>query len=93
VGEVWAVAPCYHRLRISSQSRKDIPTPTVTIACTRYDRRGRYRLASLIAGHGADMPAGDLLRIVSLDCPVRRKPSPTINERRDPYFVVMLGMV
>jgi hypothetical protein len=64
-----------------------ITTPTVTIACTRCLRRGRYRLATLIARYGADMPAADLLRIVSADCPARAKASPMVHERCDPHFV------
>jgi hypothetical protein len=39
----------------------DIREPTLTIACERCGRRGRYNVQRLIAVHGADAKLPDLL--------------------------------
>jgi len=41
------------------------------VACTRCLRRGRYRIARLIAAHGRDHPLPTLLHTISADCPKR----------------------
>jgi len=40
-------------------------TAALTVACTRCDRAGKYRLETLIARHGADFGIPDLLRLLS----------------------------
>ena len=54
-------------------------TAALTVACTRCDRAGKYRLETLIARHGADFGIPDLLRLLSDDCPKRK--SVTIYDR------------
>ena len=39
------------------------------VACNRCDRRGRLRVARLVAEHGADLPIPMLRRIVAAECP------------------------
>jgi hypothetical protein len=39
------------------------------IACNRCDRRGKRRVRTLIAEHGADLPVPALRQIVAADCP------------------------
>lgn len=39
------------------------------VACTRCERRGRYRVAWLIEHHGADMGLPELRTIIAADCP------------------------
>ena len=39
------------------------------IACRHCDRRGRLRVAKLIAQHGADMRLPELRYILAADCP------------------------
>jgi hypothetical protein len=39
------------------------------IACSRCERRGRLRVAQLIAQHGAEMRLPELRYIISADCP------------------------
>jgi hypothetical protein len=46
-------------------------TTGLTIACSRCDRAGRYRLDTLIANHGPDFGIPALLRSLSADCPKR----------------------
>ena len=38
-------------------------------ACSRCERRGRYRVARLIAEHGPDMSLPELRFIIAADCP------------------------
>jgi hypothetical protein len=47
-------------------------TAVLTVACTRCERAGRYRLDTLIVRHGEDFGIPDLLRHLSADCPKRR---------------------
>ena len=42
------------------------------VECTRCPRRGRYRVAGLLAEHGADIGLPMLASILSADCPQRR---------------------
>ena len=44
----------------------------IEIACDRWDRLGRLRLACPIAQYGPDIPVAGLLRLLSADCPGRR---------------------
>ena len=54
-------------------------TAVLTVACSRCERAGKYRLETLIARHGEDFGIPDLLRMLSDDCPKRK--SVTIYER------------
>jgi hypothetical protein len=47
-------------------------TAVLTVACTRCDRAGKYRLDTLIGRHGADFGIAELLRLLSDDCPKRK---------------------
>ena len=42
------------------------------VSCTRCPRRGRFRVAHLLAKHGADIGLPALASILSADCPHRR---------------------
>jgi hypothetical protein len=46
----------------------DVRSPTLTIVCEPWGRRGRYNVARLIAKHGADMKMPDL-RTILANCP------------------------
>jgi hypothetical protein len=46
-------------------------TTVLTVACSRCERAGRYRLDTLITRHGADFDVPALLRVLSADCPKR----------------------
>ena len=39
------------------------------VACSRCERRGRYRVARLIEQHGADRGLPELCTILAADCP------------------------
>jgi hypothetical protein len=39
------------------------------VACAKCERHGRYRVAGLIARHGAGMGLPELKEILSADCP------------------------
>lgn len=54
-------------------------TDTIEVACTRCPRRGRYRMATLIARFGPDGDGTWLTRL-SADCPRRLDPAPSIYE-------------
>jgi hypothetical protein len=43
-------------------------TAALTVACTRCDRAGKYRLETLIARHGVDFGIPDLVPLLSKDC-------------------------
>jgi hypothetical protein len=45
------------------------PTDIVRLACTKCDRRGQYRKATLIERYGADANLVDLRLILAADCP------------------------
>ncbi|MEX3635938.1 hypothetical protein [Paraburkholderia sp. BR14320] len=53
------------------------------VACTRCERRGRYRLTKLVATLGEDFPMTDLGSEIT-DCPRRNETS--ANVRCDVYF-------
>jgi len=48
----------------------EYPTAMVQLACTRCDRRGRYRKDRLIAEHGPDMRLPDLRHKLAAGCPL-----------------------
>jgi hypothetical protein len=50
-------------------------TATLTVACTRCDRAGRYRLETLIARYGGSFGIPLLLGEMSADCPKRQSVS------------------
>lgn len=43
--------------------------PALEVACNRCDRRGRIRIARLMAEYGADLPTPELRHVVAVDCP------------------------
>ncbi len=55
----------------------------IDIACSRCDRKGRYRLAKLVARLGDDFPMTDLGAELA-DCP--RRNAAAHHERCDVYF-------
>ncbi|BBP95985.1 hypothetical protein BSFA1_11140 [Burkholderia sp. SFA1] len=55
----------------------------IEIACSRCDRKGRYRVAKLVARLGEDFPMTDLGAEVA-DCP--RRSASAHHERCDVYF-------
>ena len=57
------------------------------VRCTKCDRRGRYRMATLIERYGADFAGPDLREKLSVDCP---KHDAAEYERCDLYFPDML---
>lgn len=60
-------------------------TDTILVACTRCDRTGRYPVSTLIARYGPRFAARDLLRVLSVGCPMR--------ESVDPFAVCGLDFV
>jgi hypothetical protein len=56
----------------------------LAVACSKCERRGRLRIARLIAEHGAG--ECDLRRLVAHDCPRMRDPSVSIYERCGVHF-------
>lgn len=54
------------------------------VACSRCDRRGRYRLDKLIASHGADAPTRIIVAELTATCPHRD--SAALMERCDILF-------
>jgi len=60
------------------------PGNTVEFACTKCDRRGRYRKAALIAIHGANIRLRELLARMAADCPKVR--NPIGNDLCDPHY-------
>ena len=59
-------------------------TSMLKVACSRCERRGRYRLDNLIARHGADAPMRVIVPELTADCPLRE--SPALMERCDILF-------
>jgi len=47
----------------------------LTVACSRPERRGSYRLDGLIARHGADAPVRVIVSALIGDCPQRGSPA------------------
>ena len=56
----------------------------LAVACCRCERRGRLRIARLIAEYGADAP--DLRQIIAHDCPRMLNPSVSIYELCGGHF-------
>lgn len=54
------------------------------VACTRCERRGRYRLDTLVARHGADAGVRAIVPELTADCP--RRESAALMERCDVLF-------
>jgi len=50
------------------------PGDYVEFACSKCERRGRYRKASLVAIHGATIGLSDLRTRIAADCPRMREP-------------------
>jgi hypothetical protein len=50
------------------------PGDVVELACSKCDRNGRYRKASLVAIHGAEIGLPDLRARIAADCPKMRNP-------------------
>jgi hypothetical protein len=48
-----------------------IHTDKLVVACSLYDRSGRYPVTTLIGRHGAYFPIPALLRELSANCPIR----------------------
>jgi hypothetical protein len=43
--------------------------PVVAVTCNRYDRRGRLRIAPLLAEYSPGLLMPELRRIIAADCP------------------------
>ncbi len=61
--------------------------PMLEVRCTKCDRRGRYRTASLVERYGADFAGPDLRQKLSTDC---EKHAAAEDERCDLYVPDML---
>jgi hypothetical protein len=48
---------------------------TITVECSKCDRRGRYRVRMLVREIGLDGRLTDWLARISADCPRRKNPS------------------
>jgi len=59
-------------------------TSMLAVACSRCERRGRYRADALIARHGADASARVIVPELTADCPQRD--SIVLKERCDILF-------
>jgi hypothetical protein len=51
-------------------------TDVLAVACTRCDRAGRHSLEPLIKRYGAQFSVPNLLRLLSVGCPMRESVSP-----------------
>ena len=51
-------------------------TDTLAIACSKCDRAGRYPVAMLIERYSPQFAVVDLLRLLSVGCPMRESNSP-----------------
>ena len=60
---------------------------TLAVRCTKCDRRGRYRITTLIERYGPDFAGPDLREKLSVDC---EKHDAAEYERCDLYFPGML---
>ena len=61
--------------------------PVIEVRCSKCDRRGRYRMSTLIEQYGADFAGPDLRDKLSADC---AKHDAAEYERCDLYFPDML---
>ncbi len=61
--------------------------PMLAVRCTKCDRRGRYRMASLVERYGADFAGPNLREKLSADC---EKHAAAEFERCDLFFPDML---
>ena len=59
----------------------------INVRCTKCDRRGRYRITTLIERYGADFAGPDLREKLSADCEKHDAPE---YERCDLFFPDML---
>jgi hypothetical protein len=59
-------------------------TSMLTVACSRCERRGRYRLDNLIARHSADAPVRVIVAGLTADC--SQRDSVVLMERCDILF-------
>jgi hypothetical protein len=53
-----------------SLALSEYPAPMMRLACRRCERRGRYRVARLVAEHGADVALPDLRHVLAVGCPL-----------------------
>lgn len=58
-----------------------VRTAMLNVACSRCERRGRYRLNNLIARHGADAGVRVIVPELTADCP--RRDNAALMERCD----------
>ena len=65
-------------------------TSMLQVACSRCERRGRYRLDKLIARYGADAGARVIVPELTADCPQRD--SSALMERCDILFPDLLKL-
>ena len=65
-------------------------TGMLTVACSRCERRGRYRLDKLIARHGAEVGARVIAPEITADCPHRD--APALMERCDILFPALAAL-
>ena len=74
------------------RSLSEIATRTsmLAVVCSRCERRGRYRLDTLIARHGADPGARVIVPEITADCPQRE--SAVLMERCDILFPDLLKL-
>ena len=75
-----ALAEAGERMPRDALTLSDVRGPTLTIVCAPCGRRGRYRVARLIAKHGEDGRLPELLRTIA-DCPKARAHSFSIYDR------------
>jgi hypothetical protein len=52
-----------------SLALSEYPVPMMRLACRRCERHGRYRVARLVAEHGADVALPDLRHTLAVGCP------------------------
>ena len=60
------------RPRIRDMKAKDYPFKSVTISCSKCDRRGRYSRAAFVEMVGPETELPDALARISADCPQRQ---------------------
>jgi hypothetical protein len=65
----------------------DAALVSINIACRKCDRRGRYRIATLIERFGGDKKLPDMIAEISGDCPRRQAMNVGIRDLCGAYLV------
>jgi hypothetical protein len=73
-----AEPPRWRSWRSGASTLADVVAQTnaLAIACNKCDRAGRYSVATLIERYGSQFAVAELLRLLSVGCPMRESINP-----------------